>query len=278
MDREPWPAIRSTEPQNPAEAGDHGPDNGRGHARSRPRPKPRAAIRPTYAGLAADPRIPVWIGRAVAAIVVGAAVSFWLSWRLGVTFAALVAIADIIFRSRTSPTIPASARVTSAQRRSRRRLARLRANGYISLNARAIPHTKEVIDHLVVGPAGVFALDSERWDRRLPVRAIQGSQLYHGPFSQRDRLEHARWEAAQASRLLGNAVKRKIDVHPTMVIYGPKIPWSVVSLYGVDVFSGNRLRKYFRQQAKSRRAGQLDAGQISLIEEAAERVLPPVTG
>ena len=176
------------------------------------------------------------------------------------------------------PIIPASARVTSAQRRSRRRLARLRANGYVTLNARAIPNTKEVIDHLVVGPAGVFALDSERWDRRLPVRAIQGSQLYHGPFSQRDRLEHARWEAAQASRLLGNAVKRKIDVHPTMVIYGPKIPWNVVSLYGVDVFSGNRLRKYFRQQAKARRAVRLDAGQISLIQEAAERVLPPVAG
>jgi hypothetical protein len=228
--------------------------------------------------MAADPRMPVWIGRAVVAAVVGGAASFWIGWRLGVTVAALVAIADIIFRSRTTPIIPASARVTSAQRRSGRRLARLRANGYITLNARAIPHTKEVIDHLVVGPAGVFALDSERWDRRLPVRAIQGSQLYHGPFSQRDRLEHARWEAAQASRLLGNAVKRTIDVRPAMVIYGPKIPWNVVSLYGVDVFSGSTLIKYFRRQAKTRRAAPLDAGLISSIQEAADRVLPPVAG
>jgi hypothetical protein len=228
--------------------------------------------------MAADPRMPVWIGRAVVAAVAGGAASFWIGWRLGVTVAALVAIADIIFRSRTTPAIPASVRVTSAQRRSRHRLARLRANGYVTLNARAIPHTKEVIDHLVVGPAGVFALDSERWDRRLPVRAIQGRQLYHGPFSQLDRLEHARWEAAQASRLLGNAVKRTIDVHPTMVIYGPKIPWNVISLHGVDVFSGSRLRKYFRQQAKAHRAAPLDAGLISLIQEAAERVLPPVAG
>ena len=227
--------------------------------------------------MAADPRMPVWIGRAVAAAIVGGAVSFW-SWRLGITVAALVAIADIIFRSRTTPTIPASARVTSAQRRSRRRLARLRSNGYITLNARAIPHTKEVIDHLVVGPACIFALDSERWDRRLPVRAIQGSQLYHGPFSQRDRLEHARWEAAQASRLLSNALKRTIDVRPAMVIYGPKIPWNVVSLYSVDVFSGSTLIKYFRRQAKARRAAPLDTGLIGLIQEAAERVLPPVTG
>src|SRR5450432_3964227 len=139
MDREQRPAIRSTEPQNPAEAGDRGPDNGKNQARNRPRPRPRIASRPTYAGMAADPRMPVWIGRAVVAAVVGAAVYFWIGWRLGVTVAALVAIADIIFRSRTSPTIPASVRVTSAQRRSRRRLARLRANGYTTLNTRAIP-------------------------------------------------------------------------------------------------------------------------------------------
>ena len=63
-----------------------------------------------------------------------------------------------------------------------------------------------------------------------------------------------------------------------MVIYGPKIPWSVVSLYGVDVFSGSMLIKYFRRQAKARRAAPLDAGLISLIQEAAERVLPPVAG
>ena len=35
----------------------------------------------------------------------------------------------------------------------------------------AIPGTNSIIDHLVIGPGGVFAVDSERWDRRLPVRA-----------------------------------------------------------------------------------------------------------
>ena len=60
--------------------------------------------------------------------------------------------------------------VTTAQRRTRRRLFLLRPAGYVALHRRAIPGSDSVIDHLVIGPGGVFALDSERWDRRLPVR------------------------------------------------------------------------------------------------------------
>ena len=288
MDREPWPDARATGPQAPAETPDEAPADVRdeapagvpgddGHDGSDLGPdKLTLAGRPGYGGLASDPRIPAWIGRVVAFAVVGAAVSIWAGWRVGVTLAALVAIGDVIYRSRTTSLIPASARITSAQRRSRRRLAVLRMNGYVTLNARAIPDTRHVIDHLVVGPAGVYALDSERWDRRLPVRTATGGQLYHGPFSQRDRLEHARWEASRASHLLGEAAKRAIEVRPAMVIYGPKIPWTVVSLQGVDVFSGRRLRKYLRRQARARRAARLDAQQISLIQEAADRALPPI--
>ncbi len=233
-----------------------------------------AAVRPP-SGLTADPRVPIWIGRAVACVVAGSVAAIWLGWRLGVTVGVLIAIADVIFRSRTTAVIPAAARVTSAQRRTRRRLAVLRMSGYVTLNARLIPGTEHVIDHLVIGPAGVYAVDSERWDRRLPVRTSAGDQIYHGPFSQRHRLEHARWEAAQASRLLTRAARFAVDVRPVMAVYGPTIPWTVVGLLGVDVLSGRRLRKYLRRQARARRAERLDAQQISQIIGAADRALPP---
>jgi len=236
---------------------------------------PGPGHRPLATGLAADPRVPVWIARAVAAAVAGFAIAIWQNWLLGVTAAALVAIADTIYRSKTTAFVPAAARVSSAQRRTRRRLAMLRMNGYVTLNARPIPGSDQVIDHLVIGPAGVLAVDSERWDRRLPVRLAGGDQIYHGPFSQRHRLEHARWEAAQAARLLSDATKLAIDVRPVMVIYGPKIPWNVIGLLGVDVFSGSRLRKYLRRQVRARRPKRLDEQQIRVIQEAAEQVLPP---
>jgi hypothetical protein len=220
--------------------------------------------------------VPIWIGRAVAAAAAGSVAGIWAGWRIGVTVAALVSIADIIFRARTTGMIPAAVRVTSAQRRSRRRLAAARMNGYVTLNARSIPGSEHVIDHLVIGPAGVYALDSEHWDRRLPVRTATGDQIYHGPFSQRHRLEHARWEAAQASRLLGEAARFAVDVRPVMVVYGPAIPWTVVGLLGVDVLSGRRLRKYLRQQTRARRADRLDARQISYLADAAGRALPAI--
>ncbi len=253
--------ANGTGPASPVEA--------RGQARREPVPA-RAAV----GGLAGDPRLPIWIGRAVMALAAGIGITLWQGWRLGLTAAAFIAIADTIYRSRSTSVIPAAVRVTSAQRRTRRRLVLLRAAGYVALHRRAIPGSDSVIDHLVVGPGGVFALDSERWDRRLPVRSVSSELLYHGPYSQRDRLRHARWEAGQASDRLSKALGKKISVRPAMAIYGPTIPWIVARLDGVDVFGGRRVRKYFRRQTRTS-DDRLDAGQVEDIHVAAALALPP---
>jgi hypothetical protein len=268
MDRETGPEPTQTGPAAPVRA---------------PRDLP-VPSRPIIAGLAADPRLPVWIRRAVMAIIAAVVITIFGGWRWGLTAAAVVAILDTIYRSRTTSLIPAEARVTSAQRRTRRRLYVLRPSGYLSVNSRAIPGTDDVIDHLVIGPGGVFAVDSERWDRRLPIRTVAsnsaaGPVLYHGPFSQKDRLAHARWEAAHASRLLSADLGREVPVHPAMVIYGPTIPWTVATLRSVDVFSGSAVGKYFRGRSRAARSGR-SAGRLTWEEagevfSAAQRVLPP---
>jgi hypothetical protein len=223
---------------------------------------------------AADPRMPIWIRRAVLAAAAGIVVGIFLDWRAGLTAAAIVAILDTIHRSRTTAVIPAAVRVTSAQRRTRRRLLLARRSGYLTLNGRAIPGSDCIIDHLIVGPAGVFAVDSERWDRRLPLRATQGGHLYHGPYSQTGRLKHAQMEAAMAGRLISETLGRKQRIRPAMVIYGPTVPWTVARIGGVDVFSGRRLRKYLRAQARARREQRLTREEIERIHEAAEAALP----
>ncbi|MEP7026568.1 MAG: nuclease-related domain-containing protein [Actinomycetota bacterium] len=228
--------------------------------------------------LATDPRVGGWIFRAVISFVAGLAVGIWQDWRLGLTAAAVVAIADTILRARHSSVLPASATVSIAQRKTRRHLAKLKRAGWTTLNGRAIPGSDQVIDHLVIGPAGVFAVDSELWDKRLPIRTWNGLDIFHGPYSHTERLEHARWEAAQASRLVSAALRQRVVVRPAMVIYGPKVPWTVVRLVGVDVFAGDRLVKYMRTEAraKARAAERLDAAQIGVIHAAAEKALPPI--
>lgn len=232
------------------------------------------------AGLAGDPRLPIWIRRAIFAGVVMLGITIWQGWRLGLTLAAIVAIADTIYHSKTMALIPAAARVSSAQRKTRRRLFLARTSGYLAVHCRGIPGSESVIDHLVVGPGGAFALDSERWDRRLPVRTVAGSSaagavLYHGPFSQKDRLAHARWEAAQASRFISAELGREITVRPAMVIYGPTVPWMITNLRGVDVFAGRSVGRYFRSRKRQRPAGPLDWEEAGEIFAAAQRALPP---
>jgi hypothetical protein len=260
VDRETGPAVNGA-----------GPTDARGKARGEVVPAPRAAL----SGLASDPRLPIWITRAVLALAGGIGVTIWQGWRFGLTAAAFVAIADTVYRSRTTSVIPAAVRVTSAQRRTRRRLFLLRPAGYVALHRRAIPGSDSVIDHLVIGPGGVFALDSEHWDRRLPVRSASGDLLYHGPYSQRDRLKHATWEAKQAASRLSEALGEPVSVRPAMAIYGPTIPWIVATLDGVDVFGGRRLRKFFRRQTRTSGAGRLEAGRVEDIHVAAALALPP---
>ena len=218
------------------------------------RPDPPEPAGPAGPGLLADPRVPVWIRRTIFALVVGGALTLWQDWRWGLTAAALIAIVDTVYQSKAMSPIPADVRALSARRRTRHRLAMLRPSGYLALHERTIPGTDSIIDHLVIGPAGVFAVDSERWDRRLPVRTTAGGKgasgvLYHGPFSQSPRLAHARWEAAMAASLIGAELGQEIDVSAVMVIYGPTVPWGVATLRDVDVFSGSRIRKFFRRQS-----------------------------
>jgi hypothetical protein len=262
VDSETGPEANGTRPASPAAAS----TAGRGQAARRLAPAPR----PLLGGLTRDPRLPLWIGRAVLAAAAGIAVMIWQGWRLGVTAAALVAIADTVYRSRI-----AAVQVTTAQRRTRRRLFPLRLTGYVVLHRRAIPGSDSVIDHLVIGRSGVFALDSERWDSRLPVRNVSADLLYLGPFSQEERLLRAARESARAAGHLSRALDKEISVRPALAVYGPRIPWTVASLDGVDVFDGRRVRKYFRRQTRSSRGSRLDAGQIEGIRAAADRVLPP---
>ncbi|HEY6295436.1 MAG TPA: nuclease-related domain-containing protein, partial [Streptosporangiaceae bacterium] len=153
----------------------------------------------SLAHLASDPRRRVWLWRAVVAVVILVGLSIVNLWLLGLTLAVLVVIADTIVRSRRVFAGPAAVRQAAARRSTRKQLAALERAGYRALHDIAIPGTEDQIDHLVIGPAGVFAIDSEAWDKRLPIRTRNGRQLWHGPFSMKDRLEHARWESERAA-------------------------------------------------------------------------------
>jgi Nuclease-related domain len=251
------------------EAGHAVAEEGQQRQKSR-REQPRRA---GLAAIAANPRLPVWERRIAFSLVAGIIVTFVFNWRIGLTVAVLAVIGDTIRSSHTTATLP-PVRRGAVQRKTERQLDKLASAGYFALHERAIPGSDAIIDHLVVGPSGVYAIDSERWDKRLPVRVLGGKQLFHGPFSRIDRLEEARWEAAQAEHLISGNLGKLVEVRPALAIYGPKLPWTVLTVRNVDVFAGDHARKYLRSNVKKGRGKRLSPSEAERIQAAAARVLP----
>ncbi|MGN6790968.1 MAG: nuclease-related domain-containing protein [Streptosporangiaceae bacterium] len=222
-----------------------------------------------------DPRLRVWITRGVVAFVLLIGFTIGVNWRIGVTAAVIYLAADGILRSKTTAAIPSHVRVTSAQRFTRRRMRVLQTSGYMALHARRIPGTKHIIDHVVVGPAGVFTIDSQRLDRRLPLRA-KGGMLYHGRESMEERFDHAVQEGKYAARLIAAELGLRVRVRPVMVLYGPSISWMIMKVKGVDVFEGSRIGMYFRRETKAVAKHRLSTSQIAMVLAAAARALPPM--
>jgi hypothetical protein len=237
--------------------------------------EPRVSVR----DLPPDVQLRFWRIRLVIMVVVGVVFAVLTrSWEVALTLAILAGIVDTIYRSRNAATYVSGGSHPGARRRTNKQLTKMRREGYFALDARPIPDSREFIDHLVVGPTGVYAIDSEKWDAKLPIRTWNGKKLYHGPESQKDRLEHAAWEAAQASEILSDALGTEITVRPALAIYGPKIPWDVATIRNVDVFTGPALRKYLKRRGRMKEGGiRLTREEVRTIYDTAARLLPDVT-
>jgi len=233
--------------------------------------------RKTFRELPPDTQLRFWRYRVVIMVVVGLVFGLLTQWYIGLTLAILAGIIDTIIRSRNAPYYDNGATHPGAKRRTRRQLRWMRRWGYLTLDARPIPNSPEVIDHLVIGPTGVYAIDSEKWDRRLPVRAINNKRLYLGPASQKERLEHAVWEAGQASEILSAALGTKVYVRPALAIYGPRVPWDIATIRDVDVFTGTALRRYLKRRRKmAEGTRRLTRQEVEAYYATAARVLPEV--
>jgi hypothetical protein len=230
----------------------------------------------TYGDLISDPQVRRWAQRVGVAIVIGVVFAIFFNVRVGFTIAVIAVIADTIRRARTQSSVDAWRKSSAAERRTERQLRGLEKSGWRILHARAVPRDDEgvsdgKIDHLVIGPSGVYAIDSEKWDKRLPVRTLSHRKLFHGPFNKKEQLDEACWEAGQASRLLSAQVGFDVPVQPSVAIYGPSIPWKVMTVRDVDVYSGGRAKSYLRRRPKI-----LTETDIQRIAKAAESMLPPV--
>jgi hypothetical protein len=150
---------------------------------------------------------------------VGLAVAALVSWRL---------------RFRPSEQARTWQRGAHGERHTARLLDRLTRDGYVVFHDLAVPGSPANVDHLVVGPSGVFVIDSKQWTGS--VHRSPDGLAWHNHYALDRKLETVRWEARIIGRLLGTRAAAVVCVH------GAHVQGGGLEVQGVAVVPPHLLR------------------------------------
>jgi hypothetical protein len=145
-------------------------------------------------------------------------------------------------RFRPSPEAIAWRRGAAGERRTARLLGPLEQLGWVVLHDLAVPGSRANIDHLAIGPGGIFVVDSKQYRGRLQ---LDGSgRLWHGRYPLAATLQAVSFEADQAARVLPDP---GVVVVPIVAVHGAQVPWGKVVMNGVPIVPARRLPSMLRQ-------------------------------
>ncbi|MGI5274151.1 nuclease-related domain-containing protein [Nonomuraea sp. CA-218870] len=204
------------------------------------------------------------------AVIVGGLVA-WLSivW-LGLIAAALSCLIIVVRRRRTHTPAAAWRKGAAGERATARRLRTLELAGYTVLHDLAIPHSNANIDHLVIGPTGVFVIDSKKWHRRTTVRAATGT-LWIGRTPINAVVRPVLFEVRRAGEVLSQATGRHVEVLAVIAVHGPRLPrYRAITAHGVTLLRATRLVGWI-----TRHPHRYDTAEVSTLTTAATTHLPP---
>ena len=165
-----------------------------------------------------------------------------LAPRLGLVLGGLAAMAaGWGLRFRPSPDAVAWRRGAAGERRTARLLGPLERHGWAVLHDLAVPGSRANIDHLVIGPGGVFVIDSKQYRGRLQLDP--SGRLWHGRYPLAPTLRAVSFEADQAAQVLPDP---GVAVVPIVAVHGAQVPWGKVVIDGVPVVAARRLPSMLR--------------------------------
>jgi hypothetical protein len=128
------------------------------------------------------------------------------------------------------------------ERATARRLRCLKRDGYTILHDVAVPGSRANIDHLVIGPGGVFVVDSKRY--RGHVSQSPDGMVWHGRHALAQTLATVWWEAGQVAEALRTGPQ--VPVTPVLVIHRARVAWGGLWCAGVAVVPPNVLLEALR--------------------------------
>jgi Nuclease-related domain len=154
-----------------------------------------------------------WRAPLVAAV---GAIGQILAAQVGLPRAGLVGLAvaaPVGWRLRFRPSEQARTwqRGAHGERCTARLLDRLSREGFVVFHDLAVPGSPANVDHLVIGPSGVFVIDSKQWTGQVHQGA--DGLAWHNHYRLDRTVETVRWEAQQVSRVLGTRAAALLCVH-----------------------------------------------------------------
>src|SRR5512133_823535 len=162
--------------------------------------------------------------------------------QLGLVVGALGAMAaGWGLRFRPSPDASAWRRGAAGERCTARLLGQLGRQGWAVLHDLAIPGSQVNLDHVVIGPGGVFVIDSKQYRGRLQLDP--SGRLWHGRYPLTPALRAVEFEADQAAQVLADPQM----VVPIVAVHGAQVPWGKVVMMGIPVVPAKRLPGMLRQ-------------------------------
>jgi hypothetical protein len=165
-----------------------------------------------------------------------------LAPRLGLVLGGLAAVAaGWGLRFRPSPYAIAWRRGAAGERRTARLLEQLERHGWAVLHDLAVPGSRANLDHLAIGPGGVFVIDSKQYRGRLQLDS--SGRLWHGRYPLAYTLQAVSFEADQAAQVLPDP---GVVVLPVVAVHGAQVPWGKVVMDGVPVVAARRLPSMLR--------------------------------
>jgi hypothetical protein len=183
-------------------------------------------------------RVAVTLGAAAVGVVLGSL----LTPRLALVVGALAAVAaGWGLRFQPSPDAVAWRRGAAGEQRTARLLAGLERHRWVVLHDLALPGSRANLDHLVIGPGGVFVVDSKQYRGRLQLDP--SGRLWHSRYSLGPTLHAVDFEADRAAQILADPQV----VVPIVAVHGAKVPWGKVVTNGVPVVAARRLPSMLRQ-------------------------------
>jgi hypothetical protein len=166
-----------------------------------------------------------------------------LAPRLGLVLGGLAAVAaGWALRFRPSLEAVVWRRGAVGERRTARLLGPLERQGWVVLHDLAVPGSRANIDHLVIGPGGIFVIDSKQYRGRL--RLDPSGWLWHGHYPLAPTLQAVSFEADQAALVLPDP---GVVVVPIVAVHGAQVPWGKVVMEGVPVVPARRLPSMLRE-------------------------------